>query len=292
MVSFIALTQHQTGHKRPDPDGLKSRATSNPGKPILFRHKTCSYPKTMENHPQHLPDLPEPFLMIAVPGGRFNMGGKSWDNESSLPVHPVEVDDFWMGQYPVTQALWTAVMGAENNPAHFKGPARPVETISWDMIDQEFLPRLKKLTLDSRPSGTAYRLPTEAEWEYAARGGATDQPTKYAGSNRLDEVGWYDNNSHGETKPVGLKLPNELGICDMSGNVWEWCEDQWHDTYEGAPDDGSAWVDREQGALRVCRGGSWFINAQFCRTTPRYHITPARRYYYIGFRLVLSALPV
>ncbi len=196
------------------------------------------------------------------------MGGESWDKDS-LPVHPVEVDDFWIGQYPVTQALWTAVMGEGNNPSYFKGPTRPVETVSWDMIDQDFLPRLNQITENTRPPGTAYRLPTEAEWEYAARGGIhwKEKPYLFSGSEILDEVGWYDQNSNDETKPVGLKLPNELGIYDMSGNVWEWCEDQWHDTYNDAPDDGSAWVDQERGTYRVDRGGGWINNVRRCCPT-------------------------
>ena len=113
----------------------------------------------MKNHPQHLPNLPEPFLVIAVQGGPFDMGGESW-NKDSLPVHPVEVDDFWIGQYPFTQALWNAVMGEGNNPSNFKGLTRPVENVSWDLIDQEFLLRLNKTTENARPPGTAYRLPT------------------------------------------------------------------------------------------------------------------------------------
>ena len=232
--------------------------------------------------------------MISVKGGLFDMGGESWA-ESSLPVHPVEVDDFWIGQYPVTQALWMAVMGQGNNPSYFKGNYRPVETVSWEMIVQEFLPRMNEITKDFRPYGTAYRLPTEAEWEYAARGGTHWKESSYlfAGSNILDEVGWYEKNSHHETRPVGLKLPNRLDIYDMSGNVWEWCMD-WYDSdyYQECLGSGVAKKPKgpEQGAHRVLRGGSWINYAQYCRSTYRY--VPAFRFAYVGFRLVLFALPV
>ncbi len=269
---------------------------SNPEKSLLFRLKSCSNPNKMKNHPQHLPDLPEPFHLIAVQGGPFDMGGESW-NESSLPVHPVELDDFWIGQYPVTQALWTAVMGEGNNPSNFKGLTRPVETVSWDLIDQEFLPQLNKTTENARPPGTAYRLPTEAEWEYAARGGKHWKKKAYlfSGSEILDEVGWYDDNSHSETKPVGLKLPNELGIFDMSGNVWEWCSD-WYgsDYYQKCLDKGTVKNPKGpgKGSYRVNRGGSWISSARSCRPAYRNGLTPADRLYYIGFRLVLSPLPV
>ncbi len=139
-------------------------------------------------------------------------------------------------------------------------------------------------------------MPTEAEWEYAARGGTRNatqtgasSQTKYAGSDKLKEVGWYDANSHGETKRVGLKEPNELGLYDMSGNVWEWCEDDWHDNYKGAPADGSAWIDApERGSNRVMRGGSWNFDAQYCRVASRTSYPPGNRWYTIGFRLALS----
>ena len=250
----------------------------------------------MENHLQYLPDLPEPFRMIAVQGGPFDMGGEGL-SKSSLPVHQVEVDDFWIGQYPVTQVLWTDVMGEGNNPSYFKGATRPVETISWDKIDQEFLPRLNKKTENFRPPGTAYRLPTEAEWEYAARGGIywQDKPFTFSGSNIIDEVGWYNGNSHDETKPVGLKLPNQLGICDMSGNVWEWCAD-WYDSeyYHKCLGEGLVKNPKgpEKGASRVDRGSGWLSRVQGCRTMCRNDDTPVRRSFNIGFRLVLSALPV
>lgn len=249
----------------------------------------------MENHLQVLPGLEQPFCMVAVAGGAFEMGGASWSN-SSLPVHPVEVDDFWMGQYPVTQALWAAVMGPEKNPSHFKGRERPVESVSWQEITDVFLPELNKLSAHARPPGMAYRLPTEAEWEYAARGGKQGQADHFpfAGGENLDVLGWYNQNSHNETKPVGLKWPNELGIYDLSGNVWECCEDHWHDNYNGAPEDGTAWLeaDEEKGMFRVRRGGSRLDNAKNGHVAYRFYDTPWGRHSNLGFRLVLSAFPV
>ena len=117
----------------------------------------------------------------------------------------------------------------------------------------------------SEVTGQSYRLPSEAEWEFAARGGTQSGGYRYAGSNKLEEVGWYNHNSHSQTKPVGLKLPNELGIYDMSGNVWEWCADYWHDNYDSAPADGSAWLGEEENTRRVIRGGSWFNNVNNCQ---------------------------
>ncbi|QQS30955.1 MAG: formylglycine-generating enzyme family protein [Sphingobacteriales bacterium] len=128
-------------------------------------------------------------------------------------------------------------------------------------------------------------MPTEAQWEYAARGGQLRGEYNYAGSNKLKEVGWYDQNSHSETKDVGLKIPNELGLYDMSGNVWEWCADNWHTDYKGAPQDGSAWEGGDS-AFRVLRGGSWFNLAVSCAVAYRFNNHPDGDYNNIGFRLV------
>ena len=137
----------------------------------------------------------------------------------------------------------------------------------------------------SRLSGKDYRLPSEAEWEYAARGGHKSLGFRYAGSNKLKEVGWYSLNSHGETKPVGLKLSNELGLYDMSGNVREWCADHWHDNYGGAPNDGRAWVGVGDSAVRVVRGGSWLNFHSSCRASDRYWLGTGNWNSIFGFRL-------
>ncbi len=224
-----------------------------------------------------------PYLdMILVKGGKFLLGSEEKEaSDNEKPVHEVTLPDFYIGKYPVTQQLWMAVMGEESNPSRFKGHNRPVERVSWNDT-QEFIKKLN----DS--SNKKYRLLTEAEWEYAARGGEKSLGFRYAGSNKLKDVAWFKSNSHGETKPVGLKYPNELGIYDMSGNVYEWVEDQYHSNYNGIPKDGSAWVDKEQGADRVLRGGSWYFSAQYCCVAYRNFYDPMIRLDYVGFRLGLS----
>jgi formylglycine-generating enzyme required for sulfatase activity len=231
--------------------------------------------------PLQLPHLD----LVFIQGGAFQMGDEHGDLWSACrPVHEVTVKDFYLSKYPVTQALWRAVMGEDPPELAFKGSGnRPVERVSWDDT-QLFIQQLNERT------GESYRLPTEAEWEYAARGGIYKQGdassmTKFAGSNKLKEVGWCGENSHGETKPVGLKFPNELGLYDMSGNVWEWCEDVWHKNYEGAPEDGSAWLKGGEQNLRVVRGGSWSYSSDYCRVAYRGRYDLDYRFNVIGFRL-------
>ena len=234
------------------------------------------------------------FCMAPLRGGEFDMGDEAGDLWAACrPVHRVRLDDFCIGQFPVTQALWKAVMGGEN-PSCFKGDNRPVEQVSWKEA-QEFIKRLNKKLPDWN-----FRLPTEAEWEYAARGGeavlseavtASHRLSKYAGSDRLETVGWYAENSHGETKPVGLKLPNALGLSDMNGNVWEWCED-WFDGkfYEKCRAKGTVENPRndEEGSFRVLRGGSWNYNSGLCRVALRNDHYPGHRSLSFGFRLAAS----
>jgi len=244
------------------------------------------------------------FQMLPVQGGSFRMGSTKDDKAAfdwEKPDHDVTVRDFYLGQYPVTQDLWLEIM--KENPSFFPGDRRPVERVSWDDA-QIFIEKLNGLTKKSRPEGQVYRLPTEAEWEYAARGGIRTFPITrgkhgddssllgagaYAGGDKLKEVGWYSDNSYGETKPVGLKAPNALGLYDMSGNVWELCADYWHDNYNQAPKDGSAWINiPERGSRRVLRGGSWIFTAQNCRSAYRRNWLPVNRFDYIGFRLALA----
>ncbi|MBX7242849.1 MAG: formylglycine-generating enzyme family protein [Bacteroidia bacterium] len=226
------------------------------------------------------------FQMKKVEGGTFMMGDNNSRFSDEKPEHLVTIHTFYTGIFPVTQALWKAVMETADTPSYFKGEDRPVESVSWNDVvlgnkDKNipgFLDKLNQLT------GKNYRLPTEAEWEYAAKGGKLSKGCDYAGSNQLTAVGWYNENSHNETKPVGLKDPNELGLYDINGNVWEWCKDTWHDNYNGAPKYGSAWVDSIT-TRRIYRGGSWGSNEQKCRNANRRGFSPWSSGNALGFRL-------
>ncbi len=185
------------------------------------------------------------FDIVFVKGGTFQMGSEENDAyDSEKPVHEVTLSDYYIGKYPVTQELFSSVM--DKNPSYFKGDKLPVERVSWNVAN-EFINKLNKET------GKNYRLPTEAEWEFAARGGNKSGNFKYAGTDNLEEVGWYSQNSKDKTHPVGEKSPNELGICDMSGNVWEWCNDRFGG-YDGRPQTNPQCP--ETGSYRVTRGGS------------------------------------
>ena len=218
--------------------------------------------------------------MVKVEAGTFMMGATSemkdpyyWEK----PVHQVTLtNDYYMGKYEVTQALWQAVMG--NNPSHFKGDNLPVEKVSWNDC-QEFISKLNSLT------GRKFRLPTEAEWEYAARGGKKSRGYQYSGSRKISDVAWYDGNSGSKTHPVGTKQANELGIYDMSGNVYEWCQD-WHGSYSSSSQTNPTGSD--SGSSRVIRGGCWRSYALNCRLSFRFNITPDDYLYNLGLRLVLS----
>ncbi|MEZ4883198.1 MAG: formylglycine-generating enzyme family protein [Chitinophagales bacterium] len=218
--------------------------------------------------------------LIEVEGGTFEMGSEKDGDEK--PIHEVSVPTFNIGKYPVTQALYVFVMGKAENRSRFKGKDRPVETVSWEDAKRF----LQKLNNDF--GNFEFRLPSESEWEYAARGGKDwGDKFDYAGSKNIEEVAWYDENSHWETNPVGWKKANQLGIYDMSGNVWEWCEDDYHSDYENAPKDGSAWIDEPRASSCVVRGGGWDYFDSSCRVAYRSYDLPSYRDNYVGFRLVL-----
>ena len=221
------------------------------------------------------------FKMIAVAGGTFTMGATSeqqnYDNDEKQ-THTVTLSDYYIGETEVTQELWAAVMGS--NPSWFSGNMqRPVEYVSWDDC-QTFIQKLNRLT------GANFRLPTEAEWEFAARGGRNSRGYQYSGSSNLDDVAWYTYNSSDTTHPVKTKSPNELGIYDMSGNVWEWCQDWYSSSYYSSSPQNNP-TGPSSGSYRVFRGGSWFNYARDCRSANRSSRTPVFRHYNLGLRLVL-----
>jgi len=217
---------------------------------------------------------------VYVPKGCFQMGSNEGDSNEK-PVHQVCLDGFWMGKDEVTQEQWEAIMG--NNPSDRKGADRPVEQVSWNGA-QKFLKQLNAaIGAGSEPAPT-FRLPSEAEWEYAARAGTQTTYSFNGDSVRLGKYAWYSANSNGTAHPVRQKLPNDFGLHDMHGNVWEWVEDTWHDNYDRAPKDGSAWVSDD--SFRVLRGGSWFIEAKSVRSAYRFKSDPDNRNEDIGFRVV------
>ena len=217
------------------------------------------------------------FTMVAVEGGTFTMGATSEQGSDAggdeKPAHEVTLSDYYIGQTEVTQALWKAVMGG--NPSFFKGDNLPVESVSWDDC-QEFIQKLNQLT------GKQFRLPTEAEWEYAARGGRKSRGYKYAGGNDIGLVAWYWDNSGNGTHPVATKQANELGIYDMSGNVWEWCSDWYGDYQSSSQSDPQG---PSSGFFRVCRGDSYYNVAGVCRVSCRNYDAPGSRNYFLGLRL-------
>ena len=232
-----------------------------------------------------------PIIMVWVESGSFMMGAQdgeqnSYDNE--YPRHQVTISrGFWMGKCEVTQAQWQAVTGS--NPSSFAGSLDlrlPIEEVSWDDIHNDFLSEI-----NVTETGDPWRLPSEAEWEYACRAGTT---TRFPWGDDLDysqlgDYAWCFLNSPLRTHDVGQKLPNGWGLYDMHGNVWELCEDDWHYSYEGAPSDGSAWVDTPRGTYRVLRGGSRDNELWNCRSARRSGREPAYHDHSCGFRLVRAS---
>ena len=219
------------------------------------------------------------FKMIKVEGGTFSMGATSEQtnyNNDEKPVHSVTLSDYYIGETEVTQELWRAVMGS--NPSWFKGNnQRPVESVSWDDC-QKFIKKLNRWT------GKEFRLPTEAEWEYAARGGKYSRGYKYSCSNNSDEVAWYGSNSGSKTHSVKTKKANELGLYDMSGNVWEWCNDWWGCYQSNSQTNPTG---PSEGGSRVIRGGGWGGSDGYVRVSDRRDGTPDYRDDDFGLRLAL-----
>ena len=228
------------------------------------------------------------FTMALVEGGTFTMGATAEQGDDAYdwekPTHEVTLSSYCIGETEVTQALWQAVMGS--NPSEFTGNLqRPVETVSWNDC-QTFITQLNQLT------GKTFRLPTEAEWEFAARGGNQSQGYKYSGSNTIGDVAWYYDNSYalGSSSPdygthaVASKDANELGLYDMSGNVWEWCQD-WYGGYSSESQTNP--TGPSTGSDRVCRSGGWSSDSWYCRVSTRFNFTPTDTYYFLGLRLAL-----
>ncbi|CCI33102.1 formylglycine-generating enzyme family protein [Microcystis sp. T1-4] len=222
--------------------------------------------------------------MVILPAGEFLMGSPDSDSDAQSrekPQHQVQVNSFAIGKYPVTQAQYEAVMGT--NPSRFKNNRQnPVENVSWNDA-QAFCQKLSQIT------GKTYRLPTEAEWEYACRAGTTTRYYFGDDANQLGDYAWHKGNSGGKTHPVGQKKPNAWGLYDMSGNVWEWCEDNWHSTYENAPKDGRAWIKNGNDNRSLLRGGSWYDDPNYCRSAFRSGDYRRDNGDFSGFRVVCGA---
>jgi formylglycine-generating enzyme required for sulfatase activity len=234
---------------------------------------------------QRHPAEPE---MIFVQGGTFRMGcmqDQDTCDTGETPRHQVTVSDFYIGRYEVTQAQWKLLMGTDirqqvaENYLYGEGDNYPMYCVSWQEV-QEFVSRLSTAT------GKSYRLPTEAEWEYAARGGRKSKGYKFSGSNFVENVAWFMDNSGNSIHPVGTKQPNELGIYDMSGNVWEWCYD-WYGAYPAAAQSNP--IGPSSGTCRVIRGGGWNYGVSRCRVAYRRDIKPDNCGNILGFRLVCSS---
>ena len=242
---------------------------SNPHPPTPSPKRGEGEPN-LKNQTFDLPNNGGKLELIAVPGGILTMEGG----------HRVQLQPFLIGKYPVTQRQYQAVIG--KNPSHFKGNLEcPVERVSWQdaIVFCQELSKILKQTID---------LPSETQWEWAARGATKSKGFEYAGSNTLREVGWFEFNSGGKTHPVGRKKPNELGLYDMSGNVWEWCKDNWTGNVTGLPVDGSP-LTKGNDSDRLLRGGSWGSSARICRSAYRRHLTPDSRVVSFGFRVVCRA---
>jgi formylglycine-generating enzyme required for sulfatase activity len=250
---------------------------------VMFLFNFCDKKQTSDDtieYPTEVFTEPE---MVFVQGGTFTMGCTSEQGNDCFsyekPAHQVTLSDFYIGKYEITQAQWKAIMG--NNPSDYVCNNCPVENVSWSDV-QVFIRNVNYMTNKN------YRLPTEAEWEYAALGGNQSKGYKYSGSNNVDEVAWYDDNSASNPHPVGEKKGNELGVYDMSGNVYEWCQD-WYASYNSAPQTNPMVV--SSGTVRVTRGGSFYNerDVRRLRVSDRASRSPDKGGVTMGFRLACSS---
>ncbi|MFZ4394582.1 MAG: bifunctional serine/threonine-protein kinase/formylglycine-generating enzyme family protein [Kiritimatiellia bacterium] len=269
---------------RPSAPSVSPRATSPRETPAASTASSDEHQGPTENQAWTIEDLAMSFLPVAA--GEFQMGTEEGEDDEK-PVHRVKIlRAFWIGKTEVTQKQWLALMG--DNPSYFEGDDHPVENVDWDkcvVFCQKLTKRERRA--ESLPTGYEFRLPTEAEWEYAARGGAKSRGFAYSGSNSLEDVAWYESNSEGQTHPVGQKIANELGLHDMSGNVYEWCLDWYGDYEEGTVSDPK---NDSTDSDRVFRGGSWYDEASYCRSAYR-GSGPPEAEAYLGFRVVLVPVP-
>ena len=269
---------------RPPAETVKAADTAaldavaaKPTEPAKKAEKPPAPPKPHKIYPIAKPDIE----MVFVKGGKFKMGCPDESSDCTAderPRHEVKINNFLIGKYPVTQKQWGSVMGI--CPAHFDGDDLPVESVSWDEV-QEFIKRLNVMT------GKKYRLPTEAEWEYAAQGGTESYGVKFAGQAFLDDIAWYEYNSNGTVQPVGKKKPNEIGLHDIVGNVWEWVGDWYSRTYyKEAPLNNPKGP--KYGSERVFRGGAFNSDEKYCRLSLRNYNRPDYRTITLGFRLACT----
>ncbi|MFN7831031.1 MAG: formylglycine-generating enzyme family protein, partial [Bacteroidota bacterium] len=280
-LSRIESSPRDTASTKPGGEPADKNPESEKEKPESSGNKPAEPPAKTESSADFFTD-PLTGKFILVKGGTFNMGCTSEQQDCGdreKPVHSVTLSDYYIAETEVTQAQWREVTGSSPSAHRFCADC-PVQRVNWNDV-QKFIARL-----NARAGSPRYRLPTEAEWEYAARGGANSRGYQYAGSNDINEVAWYSANSGGRTHPVKGKKPNELGVYDMSGNVWEWCSDRYGDYSAGSQTNPQG---PSEGVNRVNRGGSWNARARFCRASFRVVSEPDDRLNYLGFRLAAAA---
>ena len=231
-----------------------------------------------------------PIKMVFVKGGNLQLGCTEERDDTckarEIPAHTVVLSDFYIGETEVTQEQWMAVMGRDNNPSYWKGNTLPVERVNWEDC-QRFVFRLNKYLAAELPQGYRFALPSEAQWEYAARGGQKCAGTRYAGGNNLQQVSWYYDNSGARTHDVRIKTANELGVFDMSGNVWEWCDDWFNENFYAENGDWTNPKNDQEATYRVQRGGSWNFAPPYHRCATRDRGSVHSRYEDCGFRVAL-----